>query len=491
MGTHPIFESDFDCLTESMDTIFKYIDDNQDRFIKRLADAVAIESVSAEFERRDECHKMMDTTKKQLEDLGATCEMVPNPKGVQTFPCGRQAKFPDIILGRLGTDPNKKTLLVYGHLDVQPAKIEDGWDSEPFVLQERDGKLYGRGSTDDKGPVLAWVNAIESYQKNGVEIPVNLKFCLEGMEESGSEGLDEVVLGRTDFFGKEVDYVCISDNYWLGKTKPCLTYGLRGICYFYLTIKCAKADLHSGLFGGAVPEAMTDLFQIMSKLVDRDGKILVPGVYDTVDAVTEEERASYGPIDFDVEEYRNDIGTNKLIKSDKTELLMNRWRFPTLSLHGIEGAYADQGGKTVISRQVIGKFSLRIVPSQTPEQIEKCVTDYIMKLHAESGSANEIKVEMPNGGKPWVADINDPNFQAGRLAIKEVFGVEPDFTRGGGSIPVTLTFQEATGKNVMLLPLDMADDGAHSQNEKFNRLNYINGVKVLASYIDNVAKLSK
>merc|ERR1711953_1342794 len=488
MGTHPIFESDFDCLTESMDTIFKYIDDNQDRFIKRLADTVAIESVSAEFERRDECHKMMDVTKKQLEDLGATCEMVPNPKGVQTFPCGRQAKFPDIILGRLGTDPNKKTLLVYGHLDVQPAKIEDGWDTEPFVLQEKDGKLYGGGSTDDKGPVIAWINAIEAYQKNGVDLPVNLKFCLEGMEESGSEGLDQTVLGRTDFFGKEVDFVCISDNYWLGKQKPCLTYGLRGICYFFLTIKCASADLHSGLFGGAVPEAMTDLVQLMSKLVDRDGKILVPGVYDTVDPVTEAERKSYEAIDFDMEEYQKDIGTNALLKKDKIELLMNRWRHPTLSLHGIEGAYSDQGAKTVIPRQVIGKFSLRLVPSQLPDQIEKNVTDYIMKLHAESGSKNEISLSMGHGGKPWVADVNDPNFQAGRAAIKQVFGVEPDFTREGGSIPVTLTFQEATGKNVMLLPLGMADDGAHSQNEKFNRTNYINGIKVLASYLDHVSK---
>jgi len=474
-----------------METIHKYIDEHQELYIERLADAVAIESVSAEFERRPFCHKQMDVAKARLEELGGTVEMVKNPAGVQTFQDGRQADFPPIILSRLGTDPNKKTLLIYGHLDVQPAKLEDGWDSDPFVLEERDGKLYGRGSTDDKGPVLAWMNAVEAYQKCGTELPVNLKFCLECMEESGSEGLDEIVIGRTDFFGKEVDFVCISDNYWLGKEKPCLTYGLRGICYFSLTIKCAAADLHSGLYGGAVPEAMTDLFQIMSKLVDRNGKILVPGIYDTVDPVTDEELASYGPIDFDVEEYRKDIGTNALLKTDKAELLMNRWRNPTLSLHGIEGAYADPGAKTVIPRQVIGKFSLRLVPSQTPEQIEKNVTDYINKLHAESGSKNELSLSMGHGGRPWVADISDPNFRAGHAAIKQVFNVDPDYTREGGSIPVTLTFQEATGKNVMLLPMGMADDGAHSQNEKFNRANYIQGTKVLASYMSNLADLSK
>jgi len=474
-----------------MEKIFKYIDDHQEKFIKVLADAVAVESVSAELERRPQTIEMVHIAEKQLQALGATTELYDNPKGRQTFPGGEVVDFPPIILGRLGTDPAKKTLLIYGHLDVQPAKKEDGWDTEPFVLTEKDGKLYGRGSTDDKGPIYAWMNAIEAYQQNGIELPVNLKFCLEGMEESGSEGLDETVLGRTDFFGKEVDYVCISDNYWLGKDKPCLTYGLRGICYFYLTVTGCKADLHSGLFGGAVQEAMTDLVGIMSKLVDRKGKIQVPGIYDSVDPVTQEERDSYKDISFSLEEYQNDIGCNKLQSDDKTELLMARWRFPTLSLHGIEGAYSDQGAKTVIPRKVIGKFSLRIVPSMTADEVEKKVTDYIKKIHAESGSSNDINVEMCHGGLPWVADIKDPNFQAGRFAIKEVYKVEPDFTREGGSIPITLTFQEATKKNVCLLPLGMADDGAHSQNEKFNRKNYINGTKCLAAYMNNLAKLGR
>lgn len=472
-----------------MEAIFKHIDDHQELYIKRLADAVAVQSVSSDYDRRPETIEMVKICEKQLQELGATTELFANPLGDQTFPDGRKAPLPPILLARLGTDPAKKTLLVYGHLDVQPAKLEDGWDSPPFVLEERDGKLYGRGSTDDKGPILGWINAIEAYQKNNVELPVNLKFCFEGMEESGSEGLDETVLGRTDFFGCDVDFVCISDNYWLGKEKPCLTYGLRGICYFFLKMKCASSDLHSGLYGGAVQEAMTDLVQIMAKLVDRSGKILIPGISDNVDPVTDEERASYTKINFDMEEYRKDIGCKKLLKSDKTELLMNRWRFPTLSLHGIEGAYSDSGAKTVIPREVIGKFSLRIVPSQTPDEIKEKVTKYIMNLHEESGSNTEIDLSMGHGGLPWVADIKDPNFEAGRQAIQQVFGVEPDFTREGGSIPITLTFQEATKKNVMLLPLGMADDGAHSQNEKFNRINYINGTKVLAAYMNNLAKL--
>uniref|UniRef100_A0A3B4FPZ2 Cytosolic non-specific dipeptidase n=1 Tax=Pundamilia nyererei TaxID=303518 RepID=A0A3B4FPZ2_9CICH len=172
--------------------------------------------------------------------------------------------LPPIILGQLGSDPAKKTVCIYGHLDVQPANIDDGWDTEPFTLVEKDGKLYGRGSTDDKGPVLAWFNCIEAYQKIGKDLPINIKFCFEGMEESGSEGLDDLVFSRKDTFFKDVDYVCISDNYWLGKNKPCITYGLRGICYFFIEVKsCWIIDLHSGVFGGSVHEAMTDLIALM------------------------------------------------------------------------------------------------------------------------------------------------------------------------------------------------------------------------------------
>lgn len=157
-----------------------------------------------------------------------------------------------MLLGTLGNDPNKKTVLVYGHLDVQPALITDGWDTDPFVLTEKDGKLYGRGATDDKAPVLGWIHALQAYKGINSEIPVNLKFVFEGMEESGSEGLDDLIFSLKDTFLKGVDYCVISDNYWLGKTKPCLTYGLRGVCYFFIEVECAKKDLHSGVFGGTV-----------------------------------------------------------------------------------------------------------------------------------------------------------------------------------------------------------------------------------------------
>ncbi|XP_021097814.1 cytosolic non-specific dipeptidase isoform X2 [Heterocephalus glaber] len=413
-------------------TLFQYIDENQDRYIKKLAKWVAIQSVSAWPEKRGEIRRMMEVAAADIQQLGGSVELV--DIGKQKLPDGSEIPLPPILLGRLGCDPQKKTVCIYGHLDVQPAALEDGWDTEPFTLVERDGKLYGRGSTDDKGPVAGWMNALEAYQKTGQEIPVNVRFCLEGMEESGSEGLDELIFAQKDTFFKDVDYICISDNYWLGKNKPCITYGLRGICYFFIEVECSDKDLHSGVYGGSVHEAMTDLISLMGSLIDNKGKILIPGINEAVAPLTNEEHELYDHIDFDMEEFAKDIGAQTLLHSCK-------------------------------------------------------VTSYLTKKFAELHSPNIFKVYMGHGGKPWVSDFNHPHYMAGRRALKTVFGVEPDLTREGGSIPVTLTFQEATGKNVMLLPVGSADDGAHSQNEKLNRHNYIEGTKMLATYLFEVSEL--
>lgn len=422
--------------------------------------------------------------------MGASVEY--RDVGIQTLPDGRQIPLPSVLFATLSASRGapSPTVCVYGHLDVQPASLSDGWDSEPFQLEQRGKQLFGRGSTDDKGPVLCWIHAIEALKATGYEIPVNIKFIFEGMEESGSQGLDDLLIAEKDKFLADVDYVCISDNYWLGKKKPCITYGLRGVCYFMLEIQCAKQDLHSGIFGGTVHEAMSDLVHLLDQLVDVNGKILVDGVYDTVDPVEPHEKDLYKNIDFDPEDYRQDIGTSRCIqKGDKEKTLMHRWRFPSLSLHGIEGAFSEPGEKTVIPSKVVGKFSIRIVPNQTPEAIEKCVVDYVKKKWALRNSPNQMEVRMSHGGRCWVSDPNHAHYRAGAAAVRSVFHVEPDMTREGGSIPVTLTFQEVTGKNVMLLPVGACDDGAHSQNEKINVDNYMNGVKVMASYLLELGKI--
>jgi len=476
-----------------MEAVFAHIDAHQEKYIEDLRKWVEIPSVSAWPEKRQEVIDMVKMVGKELEALGATIEICDNPLKTQVAPTGEVIPLPPIILGHLGSDPKKKTVCVYGHLDVQPAKVEDGWDTDPFKLIEKDEKLYGRGSTDDKGPVLAWLEVIEAYQTLGKEIPVNMKFCFEGMEEYGSDGLDELIDLRKETFFADVDYVCISDNYWLGKNKPCITYGLRGICYFFAEMQCAKQDLHSGVFGGSVHEAMIDLCHLFSKLIDQKGNVLIPGFADNVAPIADDEEEIYKAIDFDPEDYAQDIGTERLLHHGehvKKNTLMSRWRNPTLSVHGVEGAFDAPGCKTVIPRKVIGKFSCRIVPNQTPDEIAKKVVDYCHQVHAESGSPSVLNVRMEHGGQPWVSDYNHPHYLAGRKAMKTVFGVEPDLTREGGSIPVTLSLQNATGKNVMLLPMGACDDGAHSQNEKLNKINFFNGIKVLAAYLDECSKIN-
>lgn len=352
------------------------IDTNKKALIDRLAEAVAIPSVSGDASYRKACFDMADWLLASLKKLGATAEL--KPLGKQTLE-GKEIELPPVIFADYGKDPKKKTILVYGHFDVQPALKSDGWDTEPFklVVDEKTGRMYGRGSTDDKGPVLGWINVVEAHQQAGLEMPVNLKFCLEGMEESGSIGLDDLIAKEKDKFFQGVDAVCISDNYWLGTKKPCLTHGLRGIQYFKLHIQGPRADLHSGVFGGVVHEPMSDLFQIMSRLVTPKGEILVPGIKELVTPVSAEEQQRYDIMEFSISDIDDATGSKTTISDEKQTVLKARMREPSLSLHGIEGAFSEPGTKTVIPSKVIGKFSLRLVPDMTPPKVVELVTKYV------------------------------------------------------------------------------------------------------------------
>lgn len=456
------------------------MDANKGLYIQRLAEFVAIPSVSAEPARRPDVVRAVHYAKAAIEALGGTVQL--HETGAQ--PDG--LPLPPILTATLGADPAKKTVLVYGHLDVQPAAKSDGWNTEPFVLTEVDGKLFGRGSTDDKGPVLAWLAAVEAFAATGRALPVNLRFCLEAMEESGSEGLEEFLASKPAVCAN-VDYSCISDNYWLSSKTPCLTYGLRGICYFTLSIECAKKDLHSGVFGGPVREGLGDLVKLLAGLTHADGSIAVAGIADTVRPVTAAEASTYAPIDFDVAEYAAEFGAHGLRVTDKAGVLMARWRFPTLSVHGVEGAFSGAGAKTVIPGRVIGKFSLRIVPDMTPADVERKVRAHVDAAVAALKTPNKVELSMLHGAAAWLGEVDGPNFAAARRAVKAVYGREPDLTREGGSIPPALWLEAATGAPTLLLPIGACDDSAHSTNEKFNVTNYINGVKVLGRYLHELA----
>lgn len=467
-----------------------FIDDNADVFIKRLSDAVAIPSISGDASHRSDVVKMAKFLDDHLKAVGVETQLINLGKHVMD---GQELDLPPAILGRIGTDPRKKTVLIYGHFDVQPANKSDGWDTDPFTLTiHQDGRLIGRGSSDDKGPVLGWLNVLQYHFQNKKELPVNLRCCFEGMEESGSEGLDDLVKKESQPGGwfDGVDCLCISDNYWLNTRTPALTYGLRGLTYFKLTVAGPARDLHSGVFGRTVHEPMTDLVHLMSKLVDGRGNILIPGVDEMVEPPTESERLIYEKLDYSIADVEQSAGAAIALSENKVDVLMGRMRYPSLSLHGIEGAFSGVGGKTVIPAKVAGKFSIRLVPPQTPERVDPLVIAYVKSEFAKLNTKNELTIESLHGGKPWVADVNHWNFEAAKAATRAIYKQEPDLTREGGSIPVTLTFAESLGVNVLLLPMGRGDDGAHSTNEKLDRSNFIEGTKLLGTYLYELAAIT-
>ncbi|ERT00454.1 Cys-Gly metallodipeptidase DUG1 [Sporothrix brasiliensis 5110] len=471
-------------MAPQLDGFFKQVDDLSGHFIDRLGKAVAIPSVSSDAARRPDVVRMAHFLETELKALGAEVEL--RPLGKQ--PDNPSLDLPPVVLARYGRDTAKRTILVYGHYDVQPAEKTDGWNTEPFELTVgEDGRMLGRGSTDDKGPVLGWLNAIEAHQKAGVDFPVNLLMCFEGMEEYGSEGLDELIEAEAKNFFKDAEAVCISDNYWLGTEKPCLTYGLRGCNYYAIEVSGPGQDLHSGVFGGTAQEPMTDLSRVLATLVDTDGKIQIPGIAEQVAPVTADEASLYDNISFTMDTLHESLGSTTTIFEDKKSTLMARWRYPSLSIHGVEGAFSAPGAKTVIPAKVIGKFSIRTVPNMEIDKTNALVFQYVKDQFAKLGSKNTVKVSALHTGNWWVASPKHWNFSAAAKAVERVWGVAPDFTREGGSIPVTLTFEQATGKNVLLLPMGSSTDGAHSINEKLDKRNYIEGIKLLGAYLHYVA----
>jgi Cys-Gly metallodipeptidase DUG1 len=264
---------------------------------------------------------MGDFLASELEAVGAQVEK----RYLGKQPNKEHLDLPPVIVARYGNDDGKRTILVYGHYDVQPAQKEDGWTTEPFELSiDEKGRMYGRGSTDDKGPVLGWLNVIEAHRKAGIDLPVNLLMCFEGMEEYGSDGLDDFVREESQKYFADTDAVCISDNYWLGTEKPCLTYGIRGCNYYSVCISGPGQDLHSGVFGGSTQEPMTDLVRVLGSLVDTHGAIKIPGLMDLVAPLTDEERVIYSGISYTMDNLYESLGSMTTVFDTKEQTLMAR-----------------------------------------------------------------------------------------------------------------------------------------------------------------------
>uniref|UniRef100_A0A8C1U0M3 Zgc:114181 n=1 Tax=Cyprinus carpio TaxID=7962 RepID=A0A8C1U0M3_CYPCA len=473
----------FPCFSKS----FPCFKSNKTREQTSTIQWIAVESDSSDVTKRSDLHRMMDMTAEKLRLIGGSVEMV--DVGTQALPNGSSIALPKVVTARFGEDPSKRTVCVYGHVDVQPAKKEDGWATEPYELTDIDGNLYGRGASDNKAPVLAWIHTVEVYKALNIDLPVNVKFIIEGMEETGSNGLDDMIVAQKDSFFSDVDYIIISDCVWLSK-RPALTYGTRGNCYFFAEVEGPKKDLHSGVYGGTVMEPMTDLIGILDKLISPSGKILIPGIREAVAHLSDEEWKMYQDIEFDLETLCKETH-GKHVLLHQVDLLAHRWRHPTVSIHGIEGAFSSPGTKTVIPAKVIAKFSIRQVPNMDPAMVEKQVTDYLHSVFAKRKSPNKLNVTMVIGAKPWLADPKHPLYEAGKAAVKRVFAVEPDLIREGGTIPIARSFQDVTGKSIIMLPIGGFDDGLHSQNEKISRYNYMEGTKLFIAFLHEVSQMEK
>lgn len=477
----------------SFDAVLKDIEAQEAAYINVLRESVRIRSLSSAAQHRPDCVTMAEWLKAKIKAISseAKIEFVSVPYK-EKLPTGEELELPPIILTTLAPiDPKKRTLLVYGHYDVQPAEMSDGWDTDPWDLIELpNGELRGRGSTDDKGPIVGWINMIESYKRVGRDIPVNFKFVFEGMEESGSVGFDDtvkLVASKSDFF-KDIDFCCISDNYWISTKKPCLTYGLRGLCSVQMEVTGGKADLHSGSFGGMMYQPMDDLMALFQGLKDENENILIAGLQDEIMPITDEEKARYKDIYYDLEGVKKQQGVTKLRdEDDLTKMLMNIWRLPSLTVHGIEGAFSEPGFKTVIPRRVVGKFSIRLVPNMTTETVERLVREHLEKKFASRNSPNRLQLTIGTG-RWYYCEPTSPVFKAAERATELIHNVKPDFTREGGSIPITLTLKELTGQDVVLLPMGRGDDGAHSQNEKLDRSNYLLGMKTYAAFLEELSR---
>ncbi|KAF5396903.1 Cytosolic non-specific dipeptidase [Paragonimus heterotremus] len=309
------------------------------------------------------------------------------------------------------------------------------------------------------------------------------------MEEVGSEGLHELLNELSLGFFKNVDYVAISDNYWLGQNTPCLTYGLRGVVYFYVTVEGAERVLHSGCHGGAVVEPLTDLISLLSALNDNQGRPLVPGIYDDIQELDPEEIKRFDALDFLPSLYQNDICAQGLHSNDKVELLRRRWCLPSISLHGIEHSFDRPGAPTLICKKVMGKFSVRIVPDQPPKKIAQKVTNYLKMLHRIRGSPNKLEVKVFRDGRPFLADHTCSNYKAAYSAITKVWNKEPDLTRDGAAIPIAIALEESTKKDVVLIPMGQSLDYQHESNERLAIRNFMNGMRVFALYFFQLAAI--
>jgi acetylornithine deacetylase/succinyl-diaminopimelate desuccinylase-like protein len=441
---------------------------NHPRFLNELKDFLRIPSISTLPEHKDDCRAAAGTLEAELTRIG-----MENGRLIETE--GHPLVYADWLHAE-----GKPTVLVYGHYDVQPVDPIDEWLSPPFEPTERNGNLYARGAVDDKGQVWAQIKALESLLASGGKLPLNVRVLFEGEEEVGGEGIAEYVASKPD--NLKADFALVSDTELFAPGLPTLCVGLRGMIYTEIEVRTAKSDLHSGMYGGAAPNPFVTLAQIIARLKDEEGHILIPGFYDDVIPPSPEELAAWRSLPFDEEEYRiKEVGSRKLVGEPGYSVLERTWARPTLEVHGMPGGFIGAGAKTVIPAKALAKVSMRLVPNMVPAKAFQLYKKFVEEI-APDGV--DIDVRLIHSGDPCLIPVDNPYIQAATRALHEVWGRDTVFIRSGGSIPIVGDFDRHLGQPSVMMGFGLPDDQIHAPNEKFHLKNFELGIQSLVRFFE-------
>jgi acetylornithine deacetylase/succinyl-diaminopimelate desuccinylase-like protein len=444
--------------------------ENHPRFLEELKNLLRIPSISTLPEHAADCRRAAETLAAELKRIG-----MQNVRVIETS--GHPLVYADWLQAA-----GKPTVLVYGHYDVQPVDPVDEWNSPPFEPTERNGNIYARGAVDDKGQVWMQVKALESLLATG-GLPLNVRVLFEGEEEVGGEGIAAHVASKPADL--KADFALICDTELFAPDLPTLCVGLRGMIYTELEVRGAKTDLHSGMYGGAAPNPFMALAHILAKLKDENGHILIPGIYDDVQAPSREELDAWKRLPFDEEHYRQtEVGSKSLVGEEGFSVLERTWARPTLEVHGMPGGFTGAGAKTVIPARALAKVSMRLVPNMTPAKTFQQYKSYVEKI-APAGV--DVTVRLIHQGDSCLVPVNNKFIQASVRALHEVWGKDTVFIRSGGSIPIVGDFDRHLGLPSVMMGFGLPDDNLHAPNEKFNLKNFKLGIESLIRFLEEAS----
>jgi acetylornithine deacetylase/succinyl-diaminopimelate desuccinylase-like protein len=454
---------------QSDDARIAYVRANRGRYLDELTAWIACESISAQPAHAPDVRASAETAAARLRAAGLTGEVL-------------ETGGHPVAYGEWLGAPGAPTILIYGHHDVQPADPYDLWISPPFAATVRDGKLYGRGSVDDKGQVLMHVAALEAHLRVAGRLPLNVKVVIEGEEEIGSPNFEPFLARERERLA--CDAVVVSDTAVFAEDVPSLTVSLRGLVHWEVTVRGPAGDLHSGYFGGVVRNPLEALAGMLAALKDGDGRVVVPGFYDGVRALTETERAVYARLPYDAAAEARALGVDELFGEAGYTPLERMWLRPTLELNGMYGGYQGEGGKTIVPSFARAKLSARLVPAQEPAHVKRVVTEYLQQI-APSG----VRVEIESAGDVRAVETSHdhPAVAAAARAMERGFGKPPVFIGTGGTIGPVSSFDRILGLPQVLIGVGLPDDAIHAPNEKFDLTQFYGGIETMTYLYDELA----